>query len=566
VNHIPSIDLFLAELERLAQLVARMPDLILQEGDAGSGWSFNRRDRVIRMDGSRLRSESRDFNRGLVIHELSHAVLTRLVHHLDGDYLSRHDIYGAINALEDIRVESWILERFVGARKWVVDYNGKLLNNTVPEFTKLEWTQLPPLQAFLAAVMARWWWGDEVKIPEALAPLVEEAWPHVGRIRKAIPGPCSDGVPGSGIADDYRRSTVRGLYSLRDTIQPPDEFEMEVRLKQAEFWAAFEEGILPIIKRLAPPDLAPPPSGHPRSLPALFRRWSRSRKSDESESFPIGNRVTVRLRGKTCLAHGPGNEDPLPWEPNLPAYLKSAQLQAADIQRLSNLILSIFPPRGSRKWEGPRDRGQRIRIRSVPQSEADPRKALKVWERHSPPTRAIPHIAVLIDRSGSMEGERMTAALSGCVLASEVCHKAGIPFSLFTFSNRCEQVIGWETVLDDVQRGRMGGLAKAAAGGTRMADALRKAGDHMTHSPHHHRVLVVLGDGDDGDDQAAALARRILQSGIHLVGLGVGPDTAAMGDCIPNARTGLKPAAIPGAFAAVLEQAVLERRSGGAPV
>ena len=74
MNPIPSIKGFLDELERLAQLVSHMPDLVLREGDAGTGWSFNRRDRVITMDGSKLRSESRNFNRGLVLHEMAHAV------------------------------------------------------------------------------------------------------------------------------------------------------------------------------------------------------------------------------------------------------------------------------------------------------------------------------------------------------------------------------------------------------------------------------------------------------------------------------------------------------------
>jgi hypothetical protein len=557
VTAVSSIEPFLSELERLAQLVSRMPDLILREGDPGSGWSFNRRDRVIRMDGSRLRSESRDFNRGLVLHELAHAVLTRLPPYLDGAYLSRRDIYSAINAFEDIRIESWLMQRFVGARPWITEYNGKLLNNTVPEFKKLEWTQLPPLQAFLAAVMARWWHGPEqVKIPETLAPLVDEAWPHVESICKAIPGPCGERGPEAGISEVYRRSHARGLYCIRDTVCPPDPFEMEVRLRQDEFWNSFEQGILPIIKRLAPPDLASSAPRQRRMESPLFSRWSQLPSSEALESSSGEIRIKAVFLGNPFQSNGGGDGESLPWEPNLAAYLKSAQMQAAAIQRLSNLILSIFPPRRSRTWQGPRNCGARIRIRAVPQAEADPRNPLKVWERHSPPTRPIPHIGVLIDRSGSMEGERMMAALTGCVLVSEVCHRVGVPFSLFTFSNRCEQVIGWDTALDDVQRGRMGGLAKAASGGTDMADALRKAGTHMAQSPHPHRVLVVLGDGDDAADEVIVLARRITQSGVHLVGLGVGPDTAAMADCIPNARTCLHPSAIPGALAIVLEQAV----------
>ena len=557
MNPIPSIKGFLDELERLAQLVSHMPDLVLREGDAGTGWSFNRRDRVITMDGSKLRSESRNFNRGLVLHEMAHAVLTRISPYLQGDYLSRRDIYSAINAFEDIRIESWLMRRFVGGREWITEYNGKLLLNTVPEFKKLEWTQLPPLQAFLAAVMARWWHGPEqVDIPKTLKPLVDEAWPHIERICKAIPGTCHDSTSRCRAVDEYRRSTARGLYLLHDSVRAPDEFEMEVRFKQDEFWSIFEEGILPIIQRLAPHDLDSTRKSNRALDHALFNRWARA-QSDETIESMSADRATAKFNSNLSNCgqiRGPG--DSLPWDSNLGAYLKSAQIQTHSIEKLSAILQSLFPPKWSRSWEGPRNSGIRIRMRSVTQAEANPRNILKIWERRSPPTRSIPHVTALIDRSGSMDGERMVAAFAGCVLVSEVCHKAGIPFSLFTFSNRCEEVIGWQTALDETQRGRMGGLAKAASGGTNMAEALRKVGQHLMHSPHQHRVLVVLGDGDDGDHQVAALARRLSQSGVHLVGLGVGPDTAAMGDCIPNSRTCLIPGAIPGALASVLEQVV----------
>lgn len=423
-----SIDGFLAELERLAQLVARMPDLVVREGDPGSGWSFNRRDRIIAMDGSRLRCESRNFNRGLVLHELAHAVLTRLQPYLQGDYLTRRDIYMAINGFEDIRIESWMLQRFAGAREWIAEYNGKLLDNTVPAFKRLEWTKLPPLEAFLAAVMARWWHGPEqVTLPKSLVPLVDEAWPHVERIRKAIPAPNHDAVSGRGAAAAYRGSTVQGLHCLQDIISPPDEFEMEVRLKQQEFWDIFEAGILPILRRRSqrPPELA------------LFNRWSRSPATEAIDSLSL----PALPMGCFAAAKGAGNGDPLPWESNLGAYHRSAQLQAGAIAHLTGIVHTLFPPTRNRTWEGPRTCGVRIRIRAVPQAEANPRQHLKIWERRSPPSRPLPHLTVLIDRSGSMDGDRMTAAFTGCVLVSEVCHRSGIPFSLFTFSNTCEEVV-----------------------------------------------------------------------------------------------------------------------------
>jgi hypothetical protein len=552
-----STDAFLAELERLAQLVARMPDLVVREGDPGSGWSFNRRDRVISMDGSRLQCESRTFNKGLVVHECGHAVLTRLTPYLQGDYLTRPDVYTAINAMEDVRIESYLMQRFIGSADWIREYNGKLLSCSVPEFKNLQWTELPPLHAFLAAVMARWWHGqDKVVIPAELVPLVEEAWPHVERICKAVPGPFHGIGPGGSIAEVYRGSTTQGLYCLQDVDHPPDDFEMTVRLKQQEFWDTFEQGILPIVRRLAPPDLGSTRRAPRLSNLSLFNRWSSSRDAGESEPWGMSCSMTLPVLGAPQNDRRPGSGDPLPWTSNLQAYLRSANAQSAAIDHLVGIVQSLFPPTRNRTWEGPRNCGVRIRIRAVPQAEASPQQASKIWERRSPPMRPKPHLTVLIDRSGSMDGERMTAAFAGCVLVSEVCHRAQIPFSLFTFSNHCEQVIPWETALDNLQRGRMGGLAEAASGGTDMTEALRKVATHLSKSPHSHRVLIVLGDGNDEGNEIAAMARRIAQSGVHLVGLGVGPDTRGMSDCIPNARTCLQPGSIPKALAAALEEAV----------
>ncbi|MFM8419510.1 MAG: VWA domain-containing protein [Verrucomicrobiota bacterium] len=547
-------DEFLEELEGLARIVSRMPDLVVREGKAGSGWSFNHRQRIILMDAARLRSESRNFNRGLVLHELAHAVLTRLHFHRRGDYLLRSDIHMAVGALEDARIESWLMSRFPGARPWITEYNNKLLRNTVDDMAKLPWTQLPPLESFVAAIMARWWHGpDRIRLPHAVVPLVEEAWPHVEAICKAIPG----SLPCRAIPDEYRKSLVAGLYALQDAAFEPDPAEMEIRLRQGEMWDIFMAGILPILQRLAPPGRREPRRLR-HLLEALCQRWSR-------RSCPKGDMAATPLG--TFRPGSPGNpskpsREPVPWQPDPVAYAKAVHAQRPAIERLGRVVQSVFPPERNRSWVGPRASGLRLRMRSVHQAEADPRRQSLLWERPSPPTRPRPHLAVLVDRSGSMEGARMTAAFAGCALLAEVCAGARIPFSLLTFSDACELVVTPEDALDEEVQARIGGLHRAADGGTCMATALQRAWEHLGESPCRERVLVVLGDGRDPSDEVRPVAARMTADGIHLVALGVGPDTHDMARCIDHARTGLEPKAIPGAFAAVLEQVVHGRLQG----
>jgi len=536
----------LDELQKLARLVSRMPDLEVVAGRGGSGFSFNHVRRVISMDEARLHAESRNFLRGLVLHELAHAVLTRVHRHATSAFSRR--IFFALNALEDTRIENWLLERFPGSRPWIEEYNGKFLRNTVPEMQEMLdlRSNLPPLHELIASLMARWWHGQgNISIPDRCVPLLEQVWPSFQQHAQTHP----ESLPSDEVQERYDRSEVRQLYVLDDRDSPPDEFEKSVRLAQADAWKNIEENLLPVFRKLVPPEHRSPMS----SKIAMFVQWSGALHTEAHHPgrhvHTISQQVFDEIFGKSCSA-----KKAPPWVESVSAYDLLVEEQADVIEALIDAIEDAFPPERSRNWIGPRQSGTRLKLKSIPQAEADPRRAGEIWDKKSSLLRPKPHVVVLIDRSGSMTGERIKAATAGAVLLAEASRRADLPLSLFAFNNTCDALIEPEDSLEE-KKGRIGGLVDAASGGTDMAQALKHVAKHLEESYAAHRMLVVLGDGEDDSAQIGPILKSLKASGVCVLALGVG-ESDGMKNLFNRAQVGLNAAAIPAAFGKALRYAL----------
>ena len=152
-----------------------------------------------------------------------------------------------------------------------------------------------------------------------------------------------------------------------------------------------------------------------------------------------------------------------------------------------------------------------------------------------------------------MKGPRIKAATAGAVLLSEVSRRANFPISLFAFNDQCTLVLDGSF---EEAEGRIGGLLKAAAGGTELAKALGEVATHLERSNAQNQIVIVLGDGEDNAREVAFLLEQMEESGVVVMALGVGPNSEGMQNCFSRARTGLEPGAIPGALATLLRHAV----------
>jgi uncharacterized protein with von Willebrand factor type A (vWA) domain len=142
------------------------------------------------------------------------------------------------------------------------------------------------------------------------------------------------------------------------------------------------------------------------------------------------------------------------------------------------------------------------------------------------PKKLSAHFNLVVDRSGSMAGEKIQETLPGVVLLCEVCHRVGLPLDVYVFSGETERLLGREEPLSDAVRTRLGTLPDMAEGGTDLAGALKCVAADLANSPFHDRFVFVLSDAEPSQEAAVRnQIARLTEDEVALVGLGLGPKT-----------------------------------------
>ena len=549
----------LEELRQLACMVSLQSDLRLVEGEAGSGWSFNALTRTISMDSHRLRSESHDFNRGLVIHECAHAAITRLFPIIHEDpYLSESPVFALINAVEDCRIETWLQVRFPGSRPWIQCYNDILFRAPLRSETK----SLPNrhlLPEFIKALLKIWWFGKpSTPLNDQVQRLVDRAWPHMEAICRAFP---RGDLPDEKTERLYRRHPLSDAFGSRFPLPVGLEcWEMEIRLCQFEMWKHFTEGFLPILHELFPPGRISwiPMSPYPWLERCLDEGHLGPTPSNPTNAgtLPILLNPASRTKGCSPPENAPNEEEELyDWPQDPENYRTAFESQKHLIEQLGDQILRLLHPSKLHRWTGPHRSGSNIDLKSAFRAEADTRSMELVWRRCLQATLSDASITLLVDVSGSMHGQRIESTLIATVLLAEVCHRVGIPLSIFTFSDECRALLRAGEPLDARIQGRLGGITQAAGDGTHLTAALEKVERAILNAGDPNAHVVVLSDGKPTDDiDPKWILRRMGDSGIQVLGLGLGPDSNGLKDHIAHAKTNLEPHQVAEAFVELLNR------------
>ena len=517
----------LEELRQTACLLAGCHELTVVEGEDRTGWSYNSTTKVITMDSTRLRTESLDFNRGLLLHEGAHAAITRLRPMIHGDLYARPEIFSIINALEDCRLESWLIERFPGSKPWIKEYNDKLIRSSFKGSVDQSGAEFPAILAIPWMIVSTWWHGKKaLELPPEWSAIRDEIWPTVDAISRLYPRAI---IPTHIVRTRYEQLGLPIRFLGDDSEQEPDVWEKETQICQAEMWNLFENSIRPVLCRILPD------SKKPRHR-EWYRQWLTVWMGNHSG--PIRNASALSgQQGPNTGGSGTKSSNSIPWKANLPNYELMRSKSASVIERLSDEILRRLQPEVFRQWTGPHASGSKLCLFSVVRAEGDPSRKEQVWRRQTHYTRPDPLIVMLVDHSGSMSGQRMQVTSEAAVILSETCARCGIGLSVFAFESQCTPVIDWRQPIDDTARSILGGLADAAEGGTDLESALKDMLHHFAQSPFSNRYLFILSDGNvDEVDKVRAVVRQLEHEGIQVRGLGLGPETRNLKEVIPNSE------------------------------
>ncbi len=190
------------------------------------------------------------------------------------------------------------------------------------------------------------------------------------------------------------------------------------------------------------------------------------------------------------------------------------------------------------------------------QAEADPRILGELWRRPHVPKRPDPLFVLVLDASGSMEGENAAQSFAGAVILREACRLNGLPLSIIRFSTQAFLLESWRDRFADANIPAMARLL-SPGGTTNLVSALDFADRHAEESGYRHPVFLVMSDGGPVDPPLVkAKVDALLANGTSVLGIGLGPGTKFLADLVPGARTDIWPAEFPDALAGLLEESV----------
>lgn len=485
-----SAPVLLGELSSLAAQVIG-EEVSVVSGRPGCMWSWNWKDRVITVCPEDLGARSADVCRAVLMHECAHAAITRIYDLLDRE---RQDLYRDIlNVLEDIRIEAWLAERFPGCAPWLA------LANRVfgHEARKAPWPASRQLQFLKSLLEERWLGGISPGAAPAVVEALAETRGAVAEMARCIPPP----APGRAAAREILHS-------------------------QQAMLAIFLEKIVPVWERLVHADLA---AGLPRHTSYEVPFLDAAGCGTGGRRRAAGNGAGGSHVGGKGKAAGCAHD-----------YLSRQRALAGLIDPLAGEIIDLFQLQGHPREQRGHPSGVRLDLRAVMQFEADPRLYDKIWIRQKHPQRFDPAIFLLLDTSGSMRGENFEGAFDGIVLLSEVCMRAGLPLSVWKFSERAEHVLPFAASGDRWRRSRLDGLRQHLGSSTNMADGLQSVRNSPEISLYSHPVVIVLSDGKpDNEPSARAEVQKLEARGIPCVGIGIGPETHSLRGLFQHCLTGI---------------------------
>ncbi len=167
--------------------------------------------------------------------------------------------------------------------------------------------------------------------------------------------------------------------------------------------------------------------------------------------------------------------------------------------------------------------------------------------------------SLLIDVSGSMDGDRIVHTTRALIILIEVFKKLDIPFEIVTFDDGASVVKNFEASMDKKIETSVGGLVKHSGGGTNLnqgLDALK-----IMNREEKNKIVVVLTDGGVGDTKEfdTKYFEPWAKKGVKSVGFGVECEEQMKNLCMGNSRLLSNSSQLPVEFSRLLKDLIKRR-------
>ena len=215
---------------------------------------------------------------------------------------------------------------------------------------------------------------------------------------------------------------------------------------------------------------------------------------------------------------------------NLSPYQRYYLDVVPEIDEIEGQLKDAFIPDMHFRWQRSQPSGPKVTMTQAMRFEATGEGYRELFERRIDPTRPDIGIVVLVDRSGSMSGEKIENAIRAAIFTKEVMQRIGVQCAIVGFADTQDVLCDFrdDTQEHEIQERIMAGLT--LGGGTQDAAALKYAANLLTNLGTRRGSVVVISDaGSSEGELLKPLVRAVEEVGIPVIHFGIGSGTSDHG-------------------------------------
>lgn len=524
---------------------------------------------------------SENVAKGKAAHEAGHVIVTRYSEFIPDKVLQNLGFQSLMAAIEERPTDQVVREYYPGAGKWVdearQDSVRESLSGLEEKVKSISPDSKPPKFAQLCSLLVyEPHLTDEVRKEhdQEVLDLYEKIRPHVELVEKTLPKEGASEEEIQAAAQERYKIVyskiwpeARGLVEKDIKQEKQKQAEKNPSLKGKALEKVVRQ-ILEMIEDMIVQEISAQLLGHFAETHKNFKeRKVAEEKAHEAEHKR--DKVAEELEEyEKQEAIRSANKNP---------YEKAYEEMRESEQELYQRLEEIFTPNIKREVQL-RSSGSRINLPAIFKREAQkgagaPEVTNKIFESVRLPEKKDYSITLLVDLSGSMNGEnKIQETFKAVVVMGEVLNRLGIRFEILGFQDEIIPFKKFNEELDDTIRSKINGMPLEVRdrnpdghnqrGYNDDGPSLLEASGELEQEPSREKFLIVLSDGQPAGRRSTAkdLTNAVTQiqsnTDQKLIALGLGQGTEHVKQFYPASIANIAAKDLPEVLGNLLEDII----------
>lgn len=523
-------------VEQMANIIASQHNVNLQ---VGKYWGIDLETKTLTYNPMQLMFGTKAELLGTLLHEVGKIKLStpykKLKAQTKSDWLEKYttSAYEVAALYDDFRVDNTMIEAYPSAPE-IYESQTPVLEIIIKDYGRRAMAQ----RANLILKMEKF----QQELNHHVIQVGETEFQGIYRQMFNVPAPVAtstewnklvktemERIKRESILPEYIAHVIRGgygvdmkIYGTNETIMfqektAPAIYSSVTETNTEGVLSRMETEVFPVIEKLLEDD-----QYGSKQLQQCFGQGVAEAMAHLARVSAMGNpeAMDAKEKGQPTVRGGIGRDtNHIPKEWAIGDYQSLKESVSSEIRSLYAKMLNLRRKENTTRYENNQRRGK-LNSKSLYKFATGSDRLFKKKFNNTDTIRSFV-FSILVDTSGSMNGQRIIHATRALILLSEVFTKLDMPFEIIHFDDRAEVTKSFDEKYDKSVQNDVVARSQMDGGGTILESALDKT--KIKKRPELNRVMVILTDGDVGDHQAldAKYFDKYRDQGIRVIPIGI---------------------------------------------